>query len=48
MVKMNDSKCVDYSQVETILKRIERIKSNATIQKNVKEGNEHESRKIVE
>ena len=31
MVKMNESKCVDASQVSIILKRIEKIKSDATI-----------------
>ena len=36
MVKMNESRCVEVSQVAVILKRIEIIKSNATILK--KEG----------
>ena len=46
MVKMNTSKCVDTSQVPIILKRIERIKSDATIIK--KEGKENELQKIME
>ena len=46
MVKMNGSKCVDSSQIAVILKRIEVIKSNATIEK--KEGNEHGLSGIVE
>ena len=33
MVKMNESRCVETSQVAVILKRIERIKSNATVKK---------------
>ena len=48
MVKMNDSKCVEHSQVEKILKRIEQIKSNATIQKDKKEGNEYELQEVME
>lgn len=48
MVKMNDSKCVEHSQVETILKRIEIIKSNAIIQKSKKEGKENGLRKVME
>ena len=46
MVKMNESKCVDTSQVAVILKRIERIKSDATIIK--KEGKRNELQENVE
>ena len=46
MVKMNESRCVEVSQVAVILKRIERIKSDATILK--KEGKRNELQKIME
>lgn len=39
MVRINDSKCVDGSQIAAILKRIETIKSNATTNK---KGNEED------
>jgi len=48
MVKINDSKCVDDSQVAAILKRIEIIKSNATIQKTKKEGNDDGLQEVME
>ena len=48
MVKINDSKCVDETQIAAILKRIERIKSNATVQKNNEGENEHELSEVME
>lgn len=46
MVKINDSRCVGSQQIAVILKRIERIKSEAIVVK--KEGEKNELQKIME
>lgn len=48
MVKINDSRCVDGSQIAAILKRIEIIKSNATIENTEKEGKGNELSEVME